>query len=138
MGDGGMRLQVLASWQTHGAKLEAVRAEFQTDAQSIRDILRLWQRHGHQINAFLESGEAGTLQNGTKGLPDVNAKGNGVKSPPATHQLPSPPCINEQRSGRPPSKVDHHHEATPAGFLLASTTACLRADQAGQSVCECV
>lgn len=75
----GMRAQVLTSWQTHGAKLEAVRAEFQTDAQSIRDILRLWQRHGHQINAYLESSEANTLQNGAKGLPDVKSnKVNGV------------------------------------------------------------
>ena len=64
---------MVSSWQTHGAKLEAVRAEFQTDPQSIRDILRLWQRHGHQINSFLESGGAEALQNGggTKGLPQV-------------------------------------------------------------------
>ncbi len=81
-----MRAQVLTSWHTHGAKLEAVRAEFQTDAQSIRDILRLWQRHGHQINAYLESSEANTLQNGNKGLPDVKReKANGV----VNHQPPS-------------------------------------------------
>lgn len=70
--------QVLTSWQAHGAKLEAVRAEFQTDPQSMRDILRLWQRHGHQINAYLESGEAQALQNGAKGLPEV-------KGAPATN-----------------------------------------------------
>lgn len=66
-----MCAQVLTSWQANGAKLEAVRAEFQTDPQSMRDILRLWQRHGHQINAYLESGEAQGLQNGAKGLPEV-------------------------------------------------------------------
>ena len=38
--------QVATAWKLHGAQLEAVRAEFQTDAQSIRDILRLWQVRG--------------------------------------------------------------------------------------------
>ena len=66
-------MQVATSWQAHGAKLEAVRAEFQTDAQSIRDILRLWQRHGTQINTFLESSQANGTPNGNHpGLPAVS------------------------------------------------------------------
>lgn len=46
---------MLTSWQAHGAKLEAVRAEFQTDPQNIRDVLRVWQLHGNRINSFLEN-----------------------------------------------------------------------------------
>ena len=57
--------QVLTSWQTHGAKLEAVRAEFQTDPQHIRDVLRVWQLQGDKINAFLES--EGVQENGGTG-----------------------------------------------------------------------
>ena len=34
---------MVGDWQAHGAQMEAVRSEFDTDAQSIRDILRLWQ-----------------------------------------------------------------------------------------------
>ena len=57
--------QVLTSWQTNGAKLEAVRAEFQTDPQHIRDVLRVWQLQGDKINAFLES--EGVQENGGTG-----------------------------------------------------------------------
>ena len=56
---------MLTSWQAHGAKLEAVRAEFQTDPQSIRDVLRVWQLHGDRINAFLN--EQGVDENGGTG-----------------------------------------------------------------------
>ena len=70
--------QVLTSWQTHGAKLEAVRAEFQTDAQSMRDVLRVWQLQGDRINAFLEA--EGVHQNGGSGrLPSPSGRAlNGV------------------------------------------------------------
>lgn len=94
-------MQVLTSWQAHGAKLEAVRAEFQTDAQSIRDILRLWQRHGHQINAFLESGEAQqTMQNGAaKGLLEVKSPAaNGARTP--AKAFPAPRCAPFSRLKR--------------------------------------
>ena len=66
-------MQVLTSWQAHGAKLEAVRAEFQTDPQSIRDVLRVWQLHGDRINAFLN--EQGVDENGGTGrLPSPSGR----------------------------------------------------------------
>ena len=73
--------QVLASWQTHGAKLEAVRAEFQTDPQNIRDVLRVWQLHGNRINSFLEND--GAEANGGSGrLPSPSNRAvNGESSP---------------------------------------------------------
>ncbi len=65
--------QVLTSWQTHGAKLEAVRAEFQTDPQNIRDVLRVWQLHGDRINSFLEND--GVEANGGSGrLPSPSSR----------------------------------------------------------------
>ena len=72
--------QVLTSWQTHGAKLEAVRAEFQTDPQNIRDVLRVWQLHGNRINSFLEN--EGVEANGGSGrLPSPSSRAlNGVPS----------------------------------------------------------
>ena len=78
--------QVLTSWQTHGAKLEAVRAEFQTDPQHIRDVLRVWQLQGDKINAFLES--EGVQENGGTGrLPAAHGShtANGVFMISAVH-----------------------------------------------------
>ena len=75
---------MLTSWQTHGAKLEAVRAEFQTDPQHIRDVLRVWQLQGDKINAFLES--EGVQENGGTGrLPAAHGShtANGVLAVPA-------------------------------------------------------
>ena len=65
--------QVLASWQTHGAKLEAV--------QNIRDVLRVWQLHGNRINSFLE--DDGAEANGGSGrLPSPSSRAvNGESSP---------------------------------------------------------
>ena len=64
---------MLTSWQAHGAKLEAVRAEFQTDPQNIRDVLRLWQLHGNSINSFLEND--GVEENGGSGrLPSPSSR----------------------------------------------------------------
>ena len=77
---------MLTSWQTHGAKLEAVRAEFQTDPQHIRDVLRVWQLQGDKINAFLES--EGVQENGGTGrLPAAHGShtANGGFTVPAVH-----------------------------------------------------
>ena len=76
--------QVLTSWQTNGAKLEAVRAEFQTDPQHIRDVLRVWQLQGDKINAFLES-EGVQETGGTGRLPAALGAhtANGVSRTPA-------------------------------------------------------
>ena len=72
---------MLTSWQTHGAKLEAVRTEFQTDPQHIRDVLRVWQLQGDKINAFL--GSEGVQENGGTGrLPAAHGShtANGVST----------------------------------------------------------
>ena len=81
--------QVLTSWQTHGAKLEAVRAEFQTDPQNIRDVLRVWQLHGDRINSFLEND--GVEANGGSGrLPSPsNLALNGEPSVAACRRKPA-------------------------------------------------
>ena len=72
---------MLTSWQAHGAKLEAVRAEFQTDPQNIRDVLRVWQLHGHSINSFLEND--GVEENGGSGrLPSPSSRALDGEPPP--------------------------------------------------------
>ncbi len=72
---------MLTSWQAHGAKLEAVRAEFQTDPQNIRDVLRVWQLHGNSINSFLEND--GVEENGGSGrLPSPSSRALDGGPPP--------------------------------------------------------